>query len=132
MPSITKLILVALVCLSAAACSNKLEGKITVDGKAFELKSCRSGAVYGFTGVELSSKNSGKLRVAATPTGQGSAFYMPAGSKKGVALGPCGTFEVSRQSSEINGVKNVKGKANLDCTLGGHTVKGNVKFSNCH
>ena len=60
-------LLLPLVVLVVAACSNKLGGDLTINGEKATLSSCRSGAVYGFRGVELSIKGGTKLRVAATP-----------------------------------------------------------------
>lgn len=114
------------------ACSNELKGDVAVDGKAFELSSCRSGAVYGFVGVELKSKQGAKLRFAQAPTGEAVAFYIASGNSTGVELGTCGSFQVSQQNSTINDVKNVEGKGQVECTGAGHTVKGSFSFSNCH
>ena len=118
--------------LLLSACSNELKGNVAVDDKAFELSSCRSGAIYGFVGVELVSKEGAKLRFAQSPTGEAQAFYIPSGDATGVELGNCGSFQVSQQNSTINDVKNVEGKGQVDCTAAGHTVKGDFSFSNCH
>ena len=115
-----------------AGCSNKLSGDLTVDGNAFELDACRSGQVYGFRGVELSSKKAGKVRLAVAPTGEAVAFYMPPDADKGVELGRCGTLKVNDQKSTINDIRNVEGSADLSCEAAGHSIKGKVQFSNCH
>jgi hypothetical protein len=118
--------------LLGAACENKLSGSLELDGQLFELDSCRSGQVYGFSGVELRDKDGNKLRLVQTPTGDGQVILMPKGSETGIDLGTCGPFQVSTQNSTINDVKNVEGRAKLECSTGGHTLKGKVSFSNCH
>ena len=125
-------LLLPLVVLVVAACSNKLGGDLTINGEKATLSSCRSGAVYGFRGVELSIKGGTKLRVAATPANEAQVFVMLAGQIKGLDIGICGTIQVSDQNSTINDVKNVEGKVVLDCTADGLTLKGTVTFSNCH
>jgi len=122
----------SLLLLLVPACSNELKGDLILDGQAFELSSCRSGAIYGFVGVELVSKQGAKLRFAQTPTGEAVAFHIPDGESTGVEIGMCGSFSVSQQNSTINDVKNVEGKGQMDCSAAGHTLKGSFKFSNCH
>jgi hypothetical protein len=121
-----------LLLLVTPACSNKLSGSLEVDGKKFELDSCRSGQVYGFSGVELRSKTGDKLRLVQTPTGEGAVVYLPSGASTGSEMGRCGPFTVRQQNSSINDVKNVEGTATLDCSASGHTIKGEVAFGNCH
>jgi hypothetical protein len=123
-------LLVLLVALSA--CSAKLDSDMTIDGAKLEPTSCRSGAVFGFRGVELTGKSGVRLRLAATETGEANLVVIPAGAAVGHELGHCGSFELADQNSTINDVKNVKGKATLDCTTEGTTVKGRVSFANCH
>ncbi len=57
-------------------------------------------------------------------------------TKKAVTVNEtvCSTFDVhvEKQNSTINDIKNVKGRAKLDCTVEGSTVKANVTFENCH
>jgi hypothetical protein len=70
-----------------------------------------------------------RLRIAATQTGEANVVVMPAGAQVGKEVGRCGSFEVTDQHSTINHVKNVEGKATLDCA-DGMAVKGHVTFSN--
>lgn len=125
------LILFALA-LFGAGCTNKLEGNVTVDGKPFDLASCRSGQVYGFAGVELVSSAGDKLRLDITPASEAIAYYMPASAPTGAKIGTCGAMTLETQNSTINDVRNVRGTANLDCSGGGHTVQGSLTFENCH
>jgi hypothetical protein len=124
--------LAALILIAVAGCSNKLGGDVTVDGQKLEVSSCRSGAVYGFRGVEVTGKSGLRLRVASTQTGEANVVVMQPGAAVGTDLGPCGSFEISDQHSTINDVKNVAGKAKLDCVADGVTVKGSLTFENCH
>jgi hypothetical protein len=114
------------------ACSNKLDGDVTIDGQRLEPSSCRSGAVFGYRGVEVTGKSGQRLRVAATQTGEANVVVMPAGAALGKDLGRCGSFVVNDQHSTINSVKNVEGTATLDCSADGVTVKGSLRFANCH
>lgn len=132
MPKIKQLLWVALTIGGLSACSNELKGSLTVDGEAFSLKSCRSGQVYGFAGVEIVSDKGAKLRIAQAPTGEGVAFYIPPAAATGEEIGVCGAFKLSTQNSTINDVKNVEGEATLDCEAAGHKIKGSFSFSNCH
>lgn len=113
-------------------CSNKLGGDLTVNGEPFQPSSCRSGAVYGFSGVEVTGKSGWKLRLVQTPSGQGNVIAFGPGAATGAELGPCGTLTVDTQNSTINDVKNVQGKADLACTTDGLTLKGKLTFENCH
>ena len=116
----------------AAGCSNKLSGTLEIDGHAVEISSCRNGMVYGFRGVELTAATGERLRVALAPTGEAVVILMAKGASTGAELGKCGSLEVSDQNSEINDVKNVEGKMELDCAADGSAIKGSVKFGNCH
>jgi hypothetical protein len=120
------------IAMLVVACSAKLDSNITVDGTPFKSSSCRSGQAYGFTGVELTGADGRKLRLATRPDGQSNVFLFPAGSATGVDLGVCGAFTVGTQNSTINGIDNVKGHAELSCSVDGHTIAGNVTYENCH
>ena len=116
----------------AAGCSNKLGGDVTVNGEKASLSSCRNGVVYGFRGVEVTLSSGMRLRIATTQTGASDLVVMPAGASTGTRIGACGSFSVSDQNSTINDVKNVEGKAQLDCASDGFTIKGSLTFENCH
>ena len=118
--------------LAFTACSNQLGGDVSVGGERLELDSCRSGAVYGFRGVEVTAKSGVRLRVAATQTGEAEVVVIPRGAEVGKSLGTCGSFQINDQNSTINDVKNVEGKATLDCTTDDGSVKGSLTFKNCH
>ncbi|MCA9520580.1 MAG: hypothetical protein KC609_06390 [Myxococcales bacterium] len=116
---------------TVAGCTNKISGNVTVDGKALSFKSCRSGQVYGFAGVELKAASGERLRLVMTPSGHSVAVYFNASSTTGVTIGRCGPFELRRQNSTVNKVTNVAGKATLDCKTS-VAIKGEVSFENCH
>jgi hypothetical protein len=114
-------------------CSNKLSGSVEVNGEKLSISSCRNGAVYGFRGVELSASNGTRLRVGALPTGAAGVIVMAKGASVGTELDvPCGSLVISDQNSTVNDVKNVEGKAVLECEAAGFKVKGSVTFENCH
>lgn len=124
-------VLVAMV--SSYACSAKLGGSVEVNGEKLGLSSCRNGVAFGFRGVQLTTKSGLRLRIGALPTGAAGVIVMPKGESVGTELGvPCGAFSISDQKSTINGVRNVEGKAILDCEAAGFKIKGEVSFENCH
>jgi hypothetical protein len=126
-------LIVTVVVAVCGACSNKLGGSVEVNGEKVTFGSCRSGAVYGFRGVELSGSNGMRLRLGLIPTGAAGVIVMPKGADVGKDLGvACGTLTLSDQNSTVNGVKNVEGKAVLDCEAEGFKLKGEVSFKNCH
>jgi hypothetical protein len=120
------------IVLVVCGCSNKLSSDVSINGKQVSMSSCRNGVVYGYRGVELTTDDGSRLRIASTLTGEPEVVYMPAGSDRGATLGKCGTFSIEDQNSTINDVKNVKGKVTLDCTADGVTLKGTASFENCH
>ena len=115
-----------------AACTNELGGDLSVNGTPFEAASCRNGAVRGYRGVELTGKSGARIAIAATQTGAAHVAHFAKDADRGVEIGDCGTFQVEDQNSTVNDVKNVEGKATLDCTSGDLVIKGSVTFANCH
>lgn len=126
-----KALLVAAITV-VAACSNKLGGDVTVNGEAFSPDSCRNGVVHGFRGVEVTAKSGMRLRIGATQTGEARVAVLAPGASTGADLGLCGTLSISDQNSTVNDVRNVEGKATLDCAADGMTIKGSLSFENCH
>jgi len=123
------------VCLSLLAlvgCTAKVTGTLQVDGTAFEVKQCRSGQAFGFSGIELTDANGRRLRLLANADGTCSAALFNGDSATGDRLGQCGTLAMTAQSSRINSISNVMGTAKLACEAGVHKVAGNVEFENCH
>ena len=113
------------------ACSNKLGGELEIDGQKLTFDSCRSGQVYGFTGVELIAKGGRKLRLVGYA--DNSVRVLVGGTEARFDdIGECGPVKLSRQNSTINDVTNVEGNATLDCSTGGHTIKGKISWENCH
>ncbi|MBI5513202.1 MAG: hypothetical protein HY909_05500 [Deltaproteobacteria bacterium] len=120
--------------VALGGCRAKLTGQLTLNGATFTPTSCRSGAVFGFVGVDLINDAGAKLRLVALPDGQADALYFAPGAATGIHLGPCGPLTVQRQNSRINSVYNVEGSAALQCAAAGGTpaVAGSVQFANCH
>ncbi len=122
----------ALALLAMTACSNQLGGDLSVNGARFEATACRNGAVYAYRGVEVTGKSGTRIAIAATQVGAARVVYLPRQGERGVVVGDCGTFQIEDQNSTVNDVKNVEGKATLDCTQGELVIKGSLTFSNCH
>jgi hypothetical protein len=124
-----------LICLSAlalAGCTSKVTGTLEVDGSAFEVKECRSGQAFGFSGIELTDAGGRRLRLLVNGDGTCTAALFKGDSNTGDRLGQCGALDIQAQSSRINSITNVMGKAQLACEAVGHKVAGNIEFENCH
>lgn len=125
----------AVLLFALLACKNKTDGTISVNGAAFPVDSCRSGQANlpPFTGVDFLDKTGRRARFLLQDNGQIRVFMFPAGAKQGELVGEeCGTLAIEQQNSEVNGVKNVKGSVNANCTGAGYTVAAAINFSNCH
>lgn len=136
----TKLVRSVVVAAAVAAmaalsgCKAKLNGNITVNGAAFTPTECRSGQPMGFAGVELADGAGQKIRIISDPAGSGGAIvvHMPAGAAVGMPVPGCGTVTVTPQNSTVNNVRNVEGRAQLQCATPGGVIAGNIEFGNCH
>lgn len=124
--------LVLPIVFANCVCSNKLGGDLKLNGEPFAPTGCRNGAVYGFSGVEVTGKSGWKLRLVQTPTGEGRVIAFGPGASTGAELGACGSLKVNTQNSTINEVKNVEGHAELACTVDGLSLSGKITFENCH
>ncbi len=120
----------SLLLVVALGCAGVVTGDVTVDGQPFTLASCSSAAPEGLSGVYLIDGTGNRLRIDHLPGDEARVTYLPAGGTP-VDLGACGTVTVQDQNSEINGVTNVMGDAELSCS-GAHTIAGAVHFENCH
>ena len=125
-------VLICLAALALVSCTSKVTGTLEVDGSAFEVKECRSGQAFGFSGIELKDKTGRRLRLLANGDGTCTAALFKGDSPTGDRIGECGTLEMQAQSSRINSITNVMGKAQLACEAIGHKVAGNIEFENCH
>jgi len=118
--------------LLATSCVARTEGDLRMDKQKLDLTACHSGETYGFVGVEFVSSNGAKVRVAKTPSGAGQVFAFAPGAMNGTDLGMCAKLAVERQSSSVDKVANVKGRATIDCNAKNREVIGDVAFENCH
>jgi len=126
---------VVLICsaaLALAGCTSKVTGTLEVDGSPFTVEECRSGQAFGFSGIELKEAGGRRLRLLANGDGTCTAALFKGDSQTGDRLGECGTLEMQAQSSRINSITNVMGKAQLACEAVGHKVTGGIEFENCH
>lgn len=125
-------VLVCLAALAVASCTSKVTGALEVDGSPFEVKECRSGQAFGFSGIELTDATGRRLRLLVNGDGTCTAALFKGDSMTGDRLGQCGALEIQAQSSRINSITNVMGKAQLACEAVGHKVSGTIEFENCH
>jgi len=124
--------LVGLVAALSLGCSAKLSSDITVGGEKFEPTECNNGVSFGFMGVQLKDKAGRRIRLAPNADGTVAVMLFDKGQDVGNTVPSCGTMQLQQQNSEINGVKNVKGKATLACGEGPGEIKGSISFENCH
>lgn len=123
------------ICLAALVlmgCQSKVTGNLEVDGAPFAVQQCRSGQAFGFSGIELTDETGRRLRLIANADGTCTAALFKGDSPTGDRLGQCGTLTMEAQSSRINSITNVRGKAKLACEAVNHKVAGDVEFENCH
>ncbi len=125
-------VFICLAALASVSCQSKVTGTLEVDGAPFAAQQCRSGQAFGFSGIELTDETGRRLRILANADGTCTAALFKGDSPTGDRLGQCGSLMMEAQSSRINSITNVKGKANLACEAGSHKVAGNVEFENCH
>lgn len=125
-------VLVCLAALALAGCTSKVTGTLEVDGSPFVVEECRSGQAFGFSGIELKDAGGRRLRLLANGDGTCTAALFKGDSQTGDRVGQCGTLEMQAQSSRINSITNLMGKAQLSCEAVGHKVSGSIEFENCH
>src|SRR5690242_4971846 len=100
--------------LLVAACSNHVDADVTVNGEKVISDSCRSGALYGYRGVEITARSGLRLRISMTESGAAALALLPAGAPSATDLGACGRLTVADQHSSVDSVTNVEGRADLD------------------
>jgi hypothetical protein len=125
-------VFICLAALTVVSCQSKVTGTLEVDGSPFAVDQCRSGQAFGFSGIELKDATGRRLRLLANADGTCTAALFKGDSPTGDQLGQCGTLTMEAQSSRINSITNIMGKANLACEGANHKVAGNVEFENCH
>ena len=124
--------LLLVAALPLAACHAKITSDLHVDGAPFAIAECRSGAAFGFSGLQLADASGRRLRLMQMVDGSTAVAIFPPAAERGDRLGACGTLTLQTQNSRINNIQNVKGEATLDCNAVGHQVVGHVAFENCH
>ncbi len=125
-------VLICLAAVALAGCTSKVTGTLEVDGSPFAVEECRSGQAFGFSGIELKDATGRRLRLLANGDGTCTAALFKGDSATGDRIGQCGTLEMQAQSSRINSITNIMGKAQLACEAVGHKVAGSLEFENCH
>ena len=126
------LMLMLFAVLVLVECTAKITGTLQVDGQAFDVKQCRSGQAFGFSGVEFTDAGGRRVRLIANPDGTCAAALFSGNSATGDRLGQCGVLTMAAQSSRINSIVNLQGTAKLACEASGHKITGNDEFENCH
>jgi hypothetical protein len=101
---------------------------LMVDGKPIRPTKCRSGAVKGYSGVELSDEAGRLMRIDTSF--KGVTFIVPGAQDLGFYW--CAKVTITAQNSKINNITNIEGSATLKCENQGHTATGTVAFANCH
>lgn len=104
---------------------------LTVDGSPWAVDTCESGAVHGFSGVELSGMDGRRLRVQTLPDGQAQVYLFDVGAATGQDLGVCGTASFRPTGLTVNDIVALEGGGGLSCTGGPVEVVGEVQVTRC-
>lgn len=120
------------VCVLLAGCSNKLSGSLEHGGEAFTPTSCENLARVSQRGVELIDARNHRVRIVERVDGSADAYWFEEAGGKGTKFSDCATLTIKDQSSTVNKMRNVMGKAKLDCRKGDNELTGTVTFENCH
>ena len=119
-----------------------ISGSIAAEGSkvgswVFAPDICESGFRRSFYGVRMFSSHDDQLAFVYVedPTrGRSIEVKVPA-KDEGYRFfeQDCGTLEASlRSDAVINDVRSISGTINLDCKAQGGSVRGSLKFENCH
>jgi hypothetical protein len=109
------------------AAQSKVDGTITVNSAPFSVTSCMSGQLSGFNGVDVLSVDGSRLRLVEEVDGTETVIQMGTGAQP-VTMKGCGKIDVQPSNVSINGVRVLRGTAQMDCTEGALHVAGSVSF----
>ena len=133
-------VLVAVVL--AAGCSDPISGELEIelhDGRMVEFApcDCASGEPLEFFGVDLWDHDDRFLRAVHFPIdGPALLYFEPGQSTETFRIHPedCRHFsgELERTDTETNGVWEMRGEFDLDCTApSGEELRGRIEFGGC-
>jgi hypothetical protein len=117
----------AQVAAAHAAAQWKFEGPLTVNSAAVSVTHCTSGQLMGFNGVDVLTIDGSRLRLVQEVDGSGTVIRLGTGANP-VTMKACGKIDVQPSNVSVNGVRVLRGSAQLDCTSDGLHVAGNVTF----
>lgn len=114
------------------ACSAVVKSDLRVDDAAFPVAECRSGQIWGFSGIQFAAADGRRLRLTANADGTADAALFEPHAVVGAPLGACAVLTMRMQNSRINGIANLEGSAAFQCAASGHRLEGTLQFENCH
>lgn len=118
------------------ACKSEVSGKLTVNSAEFKIAKCYSGQaniVQPFHGVIFVGEGEQKMHIVGKENGGFNVFYFNSGENVGNLVGQdCGSLNLKRTNTQVNGIYNVEGSVSLDCASSIAVIKGDADFKNCH
>jgi len=111
----------------AQAAESHVDGPISVNAAPFSPSRCLSGQLAGFSGVDVLGIDGSRLRLVQEADGSGTVVQTGMGATP-VTMKGCGRIEVRPTGAMVDGVRVVRGTAQLDCTAGDLHVAGDVTF----
>jgi hypothetical protein len=109
------------------AAQSKVDGSLTVNSSPFSVTHCTSGQLSGFNGVDVLGVDGSRLRLVEEVDGSETVIQMGTGAQP-VTMKGCGKIDVEPSNVSVNGVRVLRGSAQMDCTEGALHVAGNVTF----
>jgi hypothetical protein len=117
----------AMAAQAQAAAQSRVDGALTVNSSPYSVTHCLSGQLSGFNGVDVLGVDGSRVRLVEEVDGSETVIQMGTGATP-VTMKACGKIDVQPANVVVNGVRVVRGTAQMDCTSGELHVAGNVTF----
>jgi hypothetical protein len=117
----------AMIANAQALSQSRVDGSVTVNNQPFSPTKCISGSIQGFNGADLMAVDGSRLRIVQEVDGSETVIQMGTGSNP-VTLKACGKIDLQSTGVMVNGIRVVRGTAQIDCSAGSLHVAGNVSF----
>jgi hypothetical protein len=117
----------SMVAQAQQAAQSRIDGSLSVNAAPFSPTHCMSGQLAGFNGVDVLGVDGSRLRLVQEVDGSSTVIQMGTGATP-VTMKACGKIDVQPSNITINGVRVMRGTAQLDCTSGQLHVAGNVSL----
>ncbi len=126
-------VVLALACGGTPAPPTEIDASLIVGGQAFEPDVCHNGNGFAFVGIHLEDSKTGvKLRLLPGDGESTNGFVITRSKATGYELTDCGAMTHSPDGTEVDGIPNVSGTAQVSCGKGIFAVEGSVTYAHCH